>query len=121
MSPATRRALIGSGLFFAFLVDVSFGLLLVPLVALYERAVCRYLHPNVPDPSRDSICKGSDVQAELAYITGWGLALCLVPSLLVVVPYGALADRCGRRLVLFMGSLGVLVMACFLFGVGELT
>lgn len=121
VAPRTRRALIAAGLFFTFLVDMSFGLLVVPLVALYERAVCRYLHPYVPDPSRDSICKESDVQAELAYITGWGMALCLLPSLLVVVPYGALADRCGRRLVLLMGMLGLLAAICVLFGVGELT
>lgn len=114
-----RRSLIAAGLFFAFLMDISLGLLVVPLVALYERAVCRYLHPEVPDPSRDSICKESDVQAELAYITGWGMALCLLPSLLVVVPYGALADRCGRRLVLFMGILGMLAATFVLFGVGE--
>ena len=53
-------------------------------------------------------CTTNAVQSELALITQIMTAANEFPSIFLAIPYGALADRVGRRLVLFLSLLGLL-------------
>ncbi|KAK8022905.1 MFS multidrug transporter [Apiospora marii] len=61
----------------------------------------------------DPRCKGNDVQTELSFIRGWQSTLDYIPSLLTAVPYGFLADRRGRELVLRLSLIGITLASSF--------
>lgn len=49
------------------------------------------------------------MQSELARINGWKDIFNALPSILVAIQYGALADRAGRKPCLLLSILGVLL------------
>jgi hypothetical protein len=95
---------------------LSFATLLleVPLVRLFEKSICnryyRQQHPQNPTVAfqdiDESLCKGAPVQNLLATVVGWELSFSAVPGLLTAIYYGYLAEKRGRRLVLFLSVLG---------------
>ncbi|TAQ85799.1 hypothetical protein B7494_g5856 [Chlorociboria aeruginascens] len=98
-----------------FLVEMYDFITIAPLVALFERSICRsyyVLHsPEVirPDGSiEESLCKINPIQAELAVLRGWKLAFDTLPVFLVAVLFGKLADRVGRKIVLFLTVVGLI-------------
>lgn len=76
-----------------------------PMTQLFEDLVCeRYYRTNgTPSPS---FCKVPAVQSEVANIFGWQAFFDGIPGLVLALWYGALADRRGRRGVLFLSMLG---------------
>lgn len=50
-------------------------------------------------------CTVGHVQSEVAIINGWRDPLDVLPSILVAISWGAVADRVGRKLVLLLAIL----------------
>jgi len=87
-----------------------------PRIRLLEASICRshFLahNPSVlnPDGSIDeSLCKLDAIQARLAHIRGWQVFFEAIPVMLLAVPWGALADRVGRKRVLAINFVGCLM------------
>jgi MFS family permease len=75
-----------------------------------ELIICRDFYSNhqttaPEDP--DLHCKSLGVQANLADIRGWFRALAALPTLLVSILYGTLADKYGRRPILCFSMAGI--------------
>ncbi|KAF8543043.1 major facilitator superfamily domain-containing protein [Trichophaea hybrida] len=99
-----------------FLFEFSELVLTSPRIRLIEASICRshYLahDPSVinPDGSIDeSLCKLDAIQARLAHIRGWQVFFEAIPVLLLAIPWGALADRVGRKRVLAINYIGYLI------------
>lgn len=90
-----------------FLVNFSKYVVEVPIVALLEISICsRYLQDEVLDAKP---CKKLPrVQDELTIVVGWRFFFDALPALFTALLYGRLADRRGRRSVLFLSCLGLL-------------
>ena len=83
--------------------------LISPRLRLLEASLCRthYLaqDPPVHDPP-EALCKLAAIQTRLAYIRGWQVFFEAIPVLLLAVPWGALADRVGKKRVLAVNFAG---------------
>ena len=88
-----------------FLVNFSRYIVEVPLIRLFEIAICdRYFQAEVID---ERSCKIPRIQNDLAIVVGWRFFFDALPILLTAIFYGRLADTHGRRLVLFLSCLGL--------------
>ncbi|KAI9163984.1 MFS transporter [Paramyrothecium foliicola] len=97
-------------LLFLFIVEVATYLMDPPIQSVMEDIICRQKFPDhVMFPvshAADARCKGKEVQKTLAMVKGWIFSSEMFVPLLVQIPYGILADRIGRRPVLFLSLLG---------------
>ena len=108
---------------FIVLVDVGFYLQYVPLTSLLEKSICQSFYPDQfflqdpgqppRDPSVPDRCKDNEIQAELAFVRGWQGTLDAIPGLLTAIPYAIVADRHGRRPVLILAVVGVILHYCW--------
>ncbi|KAG0158351.1 MFS multidrug transporter, putative [Penicillium digitatum] len=98
-----------------FLLSVDFGFFLstAPQIAVYEEIICRNQAPLhranrtlIPEANP---CKAEAVQAELALVIGYQNAFDVVPGLLLSLPYGVMADRWGRKPLVYLSMLGILL------------
>ncbi|KAJ5108505.1 MFS general substrate transporter [Penicillium angulare] len=94
-------------------VDFGFYLTTAPQTKVFESIVCQNYISGLPKheitiPTED-ICKSGPVQSELALVNGWKDTSDVLPGIILSVPYGVLADRWGRKPVLLLGMLGVLL------------
>lgn len=80
-----------------------------PTLEIMEAIICRSMHPDVVNPRDDASCKDTEVQSKLSTLQGWMMPFALVPGLLTAMPYGAMADKHGRRLVLRLAISGLLI------------
>lgn len=91
------------------LLTSTANLALVPTTTILEGIVCRKYyadtHLDPPEPVSDR-CKVAPIQSEVAYINGWKDSLEILPGVLLAVPYGALSDRVGRKLVFLLAIFG---------------
>lgn len=55
----------------------------------------------------DRRCKIEPVQSELATLRGWQQLFGCLASILVAVPFGFLANKCGRKAVLALAMFGL--------------
>lgn len=79
------------------------------MLEIMEGIICRSLHPDVDNTLNNPICKRADVQSEFAELQGWSLPFALVPGLVTAIPYGTMADKHGRRLVLCLAIVGIVI------------
>ena len=100
-----------------FLINFSRYIVEVPLIRLFEIAICdRYFHAEAID---EKSCKLPRIQNDLAIVVGWRFCFDALPILLTAIFYGRLADKHGRRLVLFLSCLGLvcslvwIVVVCY--------
>ncbi|KXX82085.1 hypothetical protein MMYC01_201549 [Madurella mycetomatis] len=110
ISPAKRVLILG--LTFSLLIALAIGgtLFDTPITEIQEDIICHRIHgPNL----EPGVCKEKEVQSELSFIRGWDTTFTMLPSLIVSVPYGAIADRYGRTLVLGLSLLGITLNAAF--------
>lgn len=112
-----------------FLLELSAGILVAPTNAIMESIICRHLHPDelpssiVQDAIRhfaggvllidDPICKSPRVQGELAMLKAWGFTFECIPGFLFAVPYGMLSDKWGRKPVMLLSLLGIILGQIF--------
>ncbi|KAK0710408.1 major facilitator superfamily domain-containing protein [Apiosordaria backusii] len=93
------------------LLDIGRYLSLAPQTAILESIVCNQYYaqnqPNTILEPRFNKCKIEPVQSEVAIINGWKDVFGTLPAILVAVPYGALADRIGRKKVQLLAIIGI--------------
>ncbi|KDN70779.1 putative ATP synthase F0 [Colletotrichum sublineola] len=96
-----------------FVIIVEFGayLQVPPSYQLMEEIICRKYHsvPIIQRVGHDDVCKLPQVQGELAIIMGWKSSFDCIPPLLTAIPYGVIADKYGRRPVLSLAMLGIML------------
>ncbi|OJJ47370.1 hypothetical protein ASPZODRAFT_65203 [Penicilliopsis zonata CBS 506.65] len=94
-------------------MDFGFFLTVAPQTKIFEDIICRdYLAAlgNRTDTiPLEGVCKSGPVQSELALVNGWKETADVLPGILLSIPYGVLADRWGRKPVLLLGILGILL------------
>ncbi|RAL03342.1 putative MFS transporter [Aspergillus ibericus CBS 121593] len=97
-----------------------------PQLRLFESIICQQYYQDTdtfPDRSEipEHLCKAGPVQAALAELVGWQSCFDNIPSLLLALPYGILADKYGRRLVMtlsFVGQLAGMTWVLFVCWLG---
>ncbi|KAF1968015.1 MFS transporter-like protein [Bimuria novae-zelandiae CBS 107.79] len=94
------------------IVDAGAFLAEPPKTRVFEANLClRYYEEN--DPSKidkngsvpEALCKIDEVQQKLAMIFGWQDTFDAIPGLILAIPFGALADKWGRKWI-FVAALG---------------
>ncbi|PGH13869.1 hypothetical protein AJ80_06138 [Polytolypa hystricis UAMH7299] len=99
-------------------IDFCGALTITPQTRIYEAIVCRkYYDEHLPEqfPYGEEIpeeqCKIAAVQGEVALVNGLQTSFDAIPSILLSVSYGRLADspRYGRKLILILSLVGVLL------------
>ncbi|KAH7126377.1 COP9 signalosome complex subunit 2 [Dactylonectria estremocensis] len=109
-----RRVLVMC-IVFLFLVEVSQFIMEAPLQNILEDIICRNYYPDhlLREPSiQDARCKSNEVQKTLAMVRGWSLAFematpdKIIKAMIAQFPFGIIADKYGRRPVLFLSVLG---------------
>ncbi|KKK16935.1 hypothetical protein ARAM_003759 [Aspergillus rambellii] len=98
-------------------VDFGLYLTIVPQTDIFENIICRnYLaNTNQPTPAVPpvNLCKSEPVQSELALVNGWKETFDVLPGIVLSVPYGILADKWGRKPVITLGMLGIILGECW--------
>ncbi|KAH7316840.1 major facilitator superfamily domain-containing protein [Stachybotrys elegans] len=108
-SKSFRRIVVAMCILFLFIAQVSVFLMDPPSQAIAEDIICR---GKFPDHTlgvwgmADARCKGPEVQKTLAMVRSWQLATNNLIPVLVQIPFGLLADKYGRRPVLFLSFAG---------------
>jgi len=100
----------------AFFVEIGDYMLRAPLMRILEAIICRsYYESTTPIgidlsiPIPEGKCKIPFVQSELAMLRGWDGTFSCIPGILVAVPFGMVADKYGRKPVLLLALLGVIL------------
>ncbi|KPM33923.1 hypothetical protein AK830_g12649 [Neonectria ditissima] len=97
---------------FLFIVEVSQFIMEPPLQKIMEDIICRKYYPDhlLREPSiLDRRCKNDQVQQTLAMVRGWSLSFEMATPILAQFPFGIIADKYGRRPVLFLSVFGCLL------------
>lgn len=122
VSSTLKRRVLLMSILFLFIVEFSLFVMEAPLQQIMEKFIC---HSKTMSKSAkrapmdmgmgdmdgmegiDPKCKQPDVQQTLAMARSWMMSVSMLVPLLVQIPYGIVADNYGRRIVLFLGLLGV--------------
>ena len=128
-SPPRHRhyvRVIALSLVAAIFIEVGDFMERAPMMRLMEDILCRKYyestaplgtHITLPIPEQE--CKIPAVQGELAMLKGWDAALACIPGLLLALPYGYIADRYGRKIVLLLSLIGVTLGLAWILLVGK--
>lgn len=107
-----------------FFVDVGDFLMRAPFIRILEAILCRQYWQE-HDPSRfpgeidEKWCKVASVQAELSMLRGWDLLFSSLPTILLTLPMGIVADKYGRKMLLFVALSGLTLATAWMQIVGE--
>ncbi|KAK2600216.1 hypothetical protein QQS21_005012 [Conoideocrella luteorostrata] len=75
-----------------------------------EGVICRRHHPDTANPAHDPRCKDNEVQADLSMLRGLEFSFSIAPAILLSLVYGIAADKYGRRPMLRLAGLGIMVI-----------
>lgn len=96
------------------ILDVGGYLAEAPKTRVYEANIClRYYETHDPSKISDHgsvpehLCKLDAVQQKMAMVFGWQDMFDAIPGILLAVPFGALADKWGRKWILALSLMGV--------------
>ncbi|KGO74874.1 Major facilitator superfamily domain, general substrate transporter [Penicillium italicum] len=101
-----------------FLLSADFGFFMstAPQMAVYEEIICRNYQATLHGAGNDTgippelnPCKSEAVQGELALVIGYQDTFDVMPGLLLSLPYGVMADRWGRKPLVYLSMLGILL------------
>ncbi|XWX01277.1 hypothetical protein V2A60_009303 [Cordyceps javanica] len=109
---------------FSFMLAVAGAVSEVPTTRLVEDHICRSYYDeqqkqqqqriNAPPTEIDeTMCKVDEVQSRLVFLNGWISMIQGTLELLVAFPYGIYADRNGRKPVLRLSLVGVILQAVY--------
>ncbi|KAL6854815.1 hypothetical protein ACO1O0_005942 [Amphichorda felina] len=108
-----RKVLILLGI---TIVTIGFGssLSLAPQIQIMEQILCeRHRSAGVSQTPLEGgsmpDCKSDDIQSELALLIGWADFWHQVPGIILALPYGFAADRIGRKPVMVLSFIGLLL------------
>ncbi|KAI0433112.1 MFS general substrate transporter [Xylaria sp. FL1042] len=91
-----------------FLWVLSGMIVVIPAARLAEDIFCRRHYGRVDsDPIDEELCKADEIQSSMAWIFGLSMSLGTVVGLVVMIPYGVLADR-ARKPVYLLAATGQL-------------
>lgn len=119
--PAARLQRIVLTLVCISIVAVDFCNVLsyAPQLEIFESIICRQVpgHASTRDPvlgsprsgNTASPCKSPEVQGELALLNGWKDTFDHLPGIVLALPYGLVADRIGRKVVLVLCITGLIL------------
>lgn len=107
-----------------FLFEVGDFLMRAPFTRLLEAILCsQYWQEH--DPGRfpgeisEKWCKVASVQADLSMLKGWDLLFSCLPTILLTIPMGIVADKYGRKMLLFMALVGLTLATAWMQIVGK--
>lgn len=108
------------------IIDVGAYLADPPRTRVYEANLCLsyYLEHDPTVIGKDgsipeSLCKGDEVQQKMAMIFGWQDTFDAIPSILLAVPLGALADKVGRKWIFVASLMGLQLNSAFVLVICE--
>ncbi|OAA55358.1 Major facilitator superfamily domain, general substrate transporter [Akanthomyces lecanii RCEF 1005] len=101
-----QRAVLVAGSIMLFTLELGSGALNAPFMQLLEDAICRKRYGG---GSQYDGCDAMPIQSEIAHLVGWATTFKLIPTILLSVPFGLLADKLGRKLTLSLSLLGVML------------
>lgn len=108
-SKSFRRFVLGMCVLFLFIIEASQYILTPAMEQIMEDIICRHYHPDhvlaVPG-AHDNRCKETDVQKRLAMVRSWSMSLEMMFPIFVQISFGVVADKYGRRLVIFLALFG---------------
>jgi hypothetical protein len=95
-------------------VDMAGYLYSAPQIRLFESIVCRDYY-RVHDPGMigddgnvpERYCKINEIQGEIAMLKGFQTLFENLPGVFLAIPFGILADRVGRKMVLSLILVGL--------------
>ncbi|KAJ5493690.1 Major facilitator superfamily domain general substrate transporter [Penicillium fimorum] len=101
-----------------FLLSADFGFFMssAPQIAVYEDIICRNYQATLHRAGNETLtppvsnpCKSETVQGELALVIGYQNTFDVIPGLLLSLPYGVLSDHWGRKPIVYLSMLGILL------------
>jgi hypothetical protein len=108
-----------------FCVEVGDFLMRAPFIRILEAILCRQYWQE-HDPGRfpageidEKWCKVASVQADLSMLKGWDLLFSCLPTILLTIPMGIVADRYGRKMLLFVALAGLALATAWMQIVGK--
>lgn len=94
-------------------VGFGFSVSVAAQLRLLEDIICTaYYEKNSPITTQgggvhENICKTTEIQEVLAQVLGWQSFFENMPGLLLAMPYGVVADKYGRKVVLVASMIGM--------------
>jgi len=104
-----------------FLLGFCQIILVAPLIRLFENSICMSHYGFPVNGVEESLCKIIEIQGPLATIRGWKSTLDTIPVLVVAIPLGRMGDIWGRRKILMLSLVGVVLSLVEIFIVCELS
>ncbi|KAJ5290054.1 uncharacterized protein N7443_010307 [Penicillium atrosanguineum] len=116
----------------SFLLLLAMSVIAAAQADVVENIICRRYHdPELDLTNQPLDCKSEAVQSEVALVQGWGDSLAQIPGrmpqrsqyidvfelnsqiwfvgIFFVLPYGLLADKCGRKPVFILSFVGIVL------------
>ncbi|KAJ9485796.1 hypothetical protein VN97_g7573 [Penicillium thymicola] len=102
-----------------FFLSGATAIVQVPLTQLMEDNLCdRYLGEIGRQDSIDiAICKVDRIQSKLAYLNASFGVIESVTSLIAAFPYGVLADKLGRKPIIYLSNTGTVLYLAYVLAV----
>lgn len=96
------------------LMGIGYFISAAPQLRLLESIICQQYYEGSESSASEAgipehLCKEGPVQAALAQLLGWQSFFDNIPGLLLTLPYGILADKYGRRLIMTLSFVGQFV------------
>ncbi|KAJ5655118.1 MFS general substrate transporter [Penicillium lividum] len=93
------------------LMGIGYFISAAPQLRLLESIICEQYYRDSQSPVStqeipEHLCKEEPVQAALAQLLGWQSFFDNIPGLFLALPYGILADKYGRRLIMTLSFVG---------------
>ncbi|KAF4761242.1 hypothetical protein N7455_002820 [Penicillium solitum] len=100
-----------------FFLSGATAIVQVPLTQLMEDNLCDQYLGEIGRQGSRAICKADGIQSKLAYLNASFGVIESVTSLIAAFPYGVLADKLGRKPIIYLSSTGSVVYLAYVLAV----